>query len=80
MAYAKILVPVTGAKSDSIALATALVAAKPFGAHVAALFVHDDPREVAPYIYSGAPLSQEVMQSIVVGQKKVADEAGRAQV
>ena len=78
MGFAKILVPVTGASTDQIALATAFAAAKPFGAHVAALFVHADPREVAPYIYSGAPLSEEVVQSIVDGQKQVADEAERA--
>src|SRR5215471_21845559 len=80
MSIAKILVPVTGSPSDAIALSTAFAAAKPFNAHVAALFVHPDPREVVSYVYSGVPVSPELIQGIINGQRKLAGEAqGAAQ-
>jgi nucleotide-binding universal stress UspA family protein len=75
MAFAKILVPITGSPTDGVALATAFAAAKPFQAHVAALFVHPDPREVLPIVYSGMRTSPQLIQSIVNGQLKLSDEA-----
>lgn len=75
MTFAKILVPVTGSPTDTTALATAFTMAEPFRAHVAALFVHPDPREVTAYVYSGASVSPQLIQSIVDGQRKLADEA-----
>jgi len=63
MSIAKIIVPVTGAKGDAAALASAFVAAKPFNAHVRALLVHPDPRFSIPF--TGAPLSPEVVQNLV---------------
>jgi nucleotide-binding universal stress UspA family protein len=80
MSIARILVPVTGSPTDAIALSTAFAAAKPFSAHVAALFVHPDPREVISYVYSGVPVSPELIQGIIDGQRKLASEAqGTAQ-
>ena len=40
--------------ADEIVLATAFAAAKPFNAHVAALFIHPDPRLAAPFV--GVPV------------------------
>ena len=75
MTFAKILVPVTGAPTDSIALETAFAAAKPFQAHVEALFVHPNPRDVTSFVYSGAPIAPQVIQSVIDGQQKIADDA-----
>jgi nucleotide-binding universal stress UspA family protein len=75
MSIAKVLVPVTGSPGDGFALSTAFAAAKPFNAHVAALFVHPDPREVVSYVYSGVPVSPELIQGIIDGQQKLANEA-----
>ena len=67
MSFVKILVPVAGAGRDRFALATAFAAAKPFNAHVVALFVHADPREAVPY--GGA--------SPVAGHRAGSDRHGR---
>ncbi len=75
MSIAKILVPITGSPTDAIALSTAFAAAKPFSAHVAALFVHPDPHEVVSYVYSGVPVSPELIQGMIDGQRKLAGEA-----
>jgi nucleotide-binding universal stress UspA family protein len=45
MAIANILVPLSGAPHDAVALATAFAAARPFHAHVSALFVSPDERD-----------------------------------
>jgi len=60
---AKILVPVRGSGRDGAALRTAFAAARPFLAHVEALFVHSDPRETIPYV--GVPLSPQVIQDVI---------------
>ena len=39
MSFVKILAPLTGGTRDAVVLACAFAAAKPFHAHVAALFV-----------------------------------------
>jgi nucleotide-binding universal stress UspA family protein len=44
-------------------LATAFAAAKPFNAHVVALFVHADPREAVPY--GELPLSPDIVQDLI---------------
>jgi nucleotide-binding universal stress UspA family protein len=75
MSVAKILVPLTGSPEDSVALATAFAAAKPFHPHVSALFVHADPREVASLVYSGATVSPEIIQNIVDDQQKLTKQA-----
>ncbi|MBV8978134.1 MAG: universal stress protein [Alphaproteobacteria bacterium] len=63
MSIAKIVVPVTGSSRDDTALATAFTAARPFAAHVEALFVATDPREVVPY--SEMPLPPDLVQEMV---------------
>lgn len=75
MAFMKILVPVIGAKQDSISLSTAFAAAKPFNAHVEVLFVHPDPRESVPYV--GMPVSPEVVQEIVDSVGEIAKAASK---
>ncbi|HEX2592641.1 MAG TPA: universal stress protein [Rhizomicrobium sp.] len=62
MTIAKILVPVSGALSDGLALAAAMVAARPFAAHVQALYVPQDPRYAIPYV--GAPIDPSAIDSI----------------
>lgn len=73
MSFAKILVPVTGAKSDQIALETAFAAAAPFNAHVRVMFSHPDPRLAIPY--TGAPLSPDVVQELVDTEEALAKAA-----
>jgi len=63
VSIAKIIVPLTGATRDGIALESAFVAAQPGKAHVVALYVHADPRLALPYM--GAPLSADVIQAII---------------
>ena len=73
MSLAKILAPLTGTSRDEIVLATAFAAAKPFNAHVAALFIHPDPRLAAPFV--GVPVSPEVVQDIVNASEEIARTA-----
>jgi len=73
MSLAKILAPLTGTLRDEIVLATAFAAAKPFNAHVAALFIHPDPRLAAPFV--GVPVSPEVVQDIVNASEEIARTA-----
>ncbi|HEV2562481.1 MAG TPA: universal stress protein [Rhizomicrobium sp.] len=75
MAFKKILVPVIGAQQDRISLSAAFAAAKPFNAHVEALFVHPDPRESVPYV--GMPVSPEVIQQIVDSAEEIAQAASK---
>ena len=76
MSISKILVPVTGSKRDDVALRTAFAAARPFNAHVAALFVHPDTRETIPYV--GVPLSPQVIQDLVDSADEIARAASKA--
>jgi nucleotide-binding universal stress UspA family protein len=62
MTIAKILVPVSGNPSDGTALAGAMVAARPFAAHVQALFVPQDPRYSFPYV--GAPIDPAAIDTV----------------
>lgn len=73
---AKILVPVSGTQRDASALATAFEAARPFNAHVEALFVHPDPREAVPAV--GVPFSLEAMESMIGGQEQFAQALEKA--
>lgn len=75
MTFKKILVPVIGAKQDAISLSAAFAAAKPFNAHIEALFVHPDPRESVPYV--GMPVSPEVIQQIVDSTEEIAKAASK---
>jgi len=69
MSIAKIIVPVTGAERDAMALAAAFSAAKPFNAHVVALIAHPDPRFAVPFME--APMSPELMQNLVDAAAKM---------
>jgi len=73
MSFKKILVPVTGADIDAIALTTAFAAARPFNGHVQALFVYPDPREAVPFV--GMPVSPEVVQQIIDNSTTIAETA-----
>jgi len=74
MAPVSILAPLTGSKDDSIVLATAFAAAKPFGAHVRALFIHPDVREAVPL--TELPLSPDLVQDLIDIQQR-AEKAAR---
>ena len=79
MSFVKILVPVAGAERDRFALATAFAAAKPFNAHVVALFVHTDPRETVPY--GELPLTPDIAQDLIdtaADLEKAASKAARS--
>jgi nucleotide-binding universal stress UspA family protein len=76
MSIVKILAPVTGAKRDAVVLATAFAAAKPFNAHVKAVFIHGDPREAIPY--SEMPLSPDVVQELVDSAQELAEAGAKA--
>lgn len=79
MSFVKILVPVAGAGRDRFALATAFAAARPFNAHVVALFVHADPRKSVPY--GELPLSPDIVQDLIdtaADLEKAASKAARS--
>jgi len=73
MSIVKILAPLTGGARDSIVLACAFAAAKPFHAHVAALFVRPDATEAVPFFGDG--VSATVVQEIAEASKIAADAA-----
>jgi nucleotide-binding universal stress UspA family protein len=75
MSLAKILAPLTGTARDEVVLATAFAAAEPFRAHVAALFIHPDPRLAVPFV--GVPVSPEVVQDIVNASEDIAKAADK---
>ncbi len=75
MGLAKILAPLTGTARDEIVLATAFAAAQPFQAHVAALFIHPDPRLAVPFV--GVPVSPDVVQDIVNASEDIAAAADK---
>ena len=76
MSFKKIVVPVTGAREDLVALATGFAAARPFAGHVVALFVRPDPREAVPF--GGMPVSPEVVQQIMENAEALAKAAAKA--
>lgn len=63
----------TGTPRDEVVLATAFAAARPFDAHVAALFIHPDPRMAVPFV--GVPVSPEVIQDIINASEEIAKDA-----
>lgn len=73
MTIVKILAPLTGGARDAAVLASAFAAAKPFNAHVAALFVRPDATEAVPFY--GESVSAAVMQEIADASKKASDAA-----
>src|SRR5450432_3377482 len=73
MSYVKILAPLTGGARDTVVLACAFAAAKPFNAHVAALFVRPDATEAVPFY--GESVSATILQEIADASKKASDAA-----
>jgi len=73
MSFVKILAPLTGGARDAIVLASAFAAAKPFNAHVDALFVRPDATEAVPFFGDG--VSATVVQEIAEAAKVAADGA-----
>ena len=73
MSIAKILAPLTGGTRDANVLASAFAAAKPFNAHVVALFVRPDPAEAMPFFGEG--VSGAVVQEIIDATREAADKA-----
>ena len=76
MTFVKILAPLTGGTRDAAVLSTAFAAAKPFHAHVAALFVRPDIMEAVPFY--GESVSTAVMQEIADASQKASGEAANA--
>lgn len=60
-----ILVPLSGAESDPVALKAALSVARDFDAHVTALFVKLDPRDAVPMLGEGmsGAMVEEIMRA-----------------
>jgi nucleotide-binding universal stress UspA family protein len=75
MTFARILAPLTGSARDGALLASAFAAARPFNAHVSALFVRPDATEALPFYGEG--VSPAVMQEIADVSKAVSDEANK---
>ncbi len=73
MSYVKILAPLTGGSRDANVLACAFEAARPFSAHVQALFVRPDATEAMPFFGEG--VSGVVLQEIIDAAKEAADKA-----
>jgi len=73
MSIAKILAPLTGGARDMAVLSAAFVAAEPFAAHIAAIFVRPDPAEVMPFFGEG--ISGPVLQEIVDVAERASDHA-----
>ncbi|HYD31418.1 MAG TPA: universal stress protein [Azospirillaceae bacterium] len=65
MTIKTLLVPLTGTDADRGALATAIAAARPFGAHVDGLFVRVDPRDAVPLLGEGmsGAMVDEIMRA-----------------
>lgn len=72
MAYKKILAPLTDVTRDANVLASAFAAARPFDAHVVALFVRPDSVEAKPFFGEG--VSGSMVQEIVDVAKEAADK------
>jgi nucleotide-binding universal stress UspA family protein len=73
MTIRKIIAPLTGGERDRVVLASAFVAAKPFQAHVVALFVRPDAAEAMPFFGEG--VSPVIVQEIVDVAREAADKA-----
>ena len=75
MPIRKLLLPLAGAAAGEAALATALTVARIWNAHVTALHVRTDSREVAPL--AGEGLSGAMMEQMMAATEK--ESAARAQ-
>jgi nucleotide-binding universal stress UspA family protein len=76
MSIVKILAPLTGGPRDEVVLAGAFAAARPFNAHVEALFVKPDPVEAMPFYGEG--MSSAVVQEIMDASKSAVGKASQS--
>ncbi|HUC19457.1 MAG TPA: universal stress protein [Acetobacteraceae bacterium] len=76
MTIRKILLPISNTAAGESALATTLVAAKIWGAHVAGLHVHVDARDVAPL--AGEGLSGAMIEEMMAATEKESSERATA--
>ena len=77
MSFVKLLVPLIGDNSDAVALATAIAAARPFGAHVQGLFVCGDPAAALPLMGEGVPTAM-MAEIVSATEKAITEMSGRA--
>ena len=76
MAYRRLLLPMTGTAAGEAALATALMVARIWGAHVHCLHVRVDARDVAPL--AGEGLSGAMIEEMMAAtERESGDRAGR---
>ena len=75
MSFAKILAPLTGGPRDAAVLASAFAAARPFNAHVVALFVRPDPSLAMPFYGEG--VSTVMVQEVIAATKEASDTAAQ---
>lgn len=75
MPIGKVLAVVTGGQRDPSVLTFAIQAARPFDAHVIALFVRPDLTEAIAFFNDG--VSGIVVDEVVKASREAADEAGR---
>jgi nucleotide-binding universal stress UspA family protein len=76
MAYRKLLLPVIGTEAGETALATAFLAARIWKAHVHALHVRIDPRDVAPL--AGEGLSGAMIEEMMSATERESAERARS--
>ncbi len=76
MAIRKLLLPLTGTAAGESALATALIVARQWNAHIATLHVRADSRDVAPL--AGEGLSGAMIQDMMQATEKESGERSSA--
>ena len=76
MAIRKLLLPLTGTAAGEAALSTALIAARIWNAHVTALHVRVDSRDVAPL--AGEGLSGAMIEEMMSATEKESSERAQA--
>ncbi len=76
MAIRKLLLPLTSTAAGEAALSTALMVARGWGAHVTALHVRVDARDVAPL--AGEGLSGAMIEEMMTATEKESGERARA--
>ena len=72
MAYRRLLLPLTGTAAGEAALATALITARVWGAHVHCLHVRVDARDVAPL--AGEGLSGAMIEEMMAATERESGE------
>jgi hypothetical protein len=76
MAIRKLLLPLTGTEAGEAALATALMIARLWDAHVTALHVRVDARDVAPL--AGEGLSGAMIEEMMTATEKESSDRAHA--